>query len=171
MIEDVLPSQIIWIDPGRTTGYAFFTNSASFHSGQLEFQSFGEQLEMTCEVNGSSVWIGWEDFIINRMTASKKGSECALETIGVCRYLAQKYDCTILEPATPSSRELGSLLKLKRLGWHKPGQVHANDAAQHLLAFMIRDHALPEDLLKKIMQTDSTQSPLMRHNNAHASIQ
>jgi hypothetical protein len=153
--DDILPAQIVWLDPGKMSGYAYYTSSHTFHSGQLEFQPLGEQLELTCSINEQSLWLGWEDFLINPLTASRKGSEFALEVIGMSRYLAQKYGCTILQPCPPSGRELGSLIKLKRLGWYKTGNPHANDAASHLLAHGIRDHWLPSDLLKKAMDVSA----------------
>ncbi len=149
--EGVLPSMTIWLDPGKTTGYAYLTDSYNFHSGEADFMSLGTQLELTFSVHGSAAWVGWEDFLITPRTAAMHGSEFALEVIGVARYLATKYECTILDPCPPSGRELGSLQKLRRLGWYTPGKVHANDASSHLLAYCLREHILPDDLLHKAL--------------------
>jgi hypothetical protein len=153
--DDVLPSQTLWLDPGGMTGWAYFTDAFTFHSGQDEFQQLCAQLELTASIHGPSLWLGWEDFIITPVTATRKGSESALEVIGVAKYIATKYEVTILDPAPPSSRELGGLQKLRRLGWYNAGKPHANDAASHLLAYMIRDHVLPADLLKKAVMGDN----------------
>ncbi len=153
--EGVPPSMTIWLDPGKTTGWAYLTENYSFHSGQLDFMQLGSQLEMSCSIHGSALWLGWEDFIITPRTAAMHGSEFALEVIGMTRYIAQKYECTLLPPCSPSGRELGSLQKLRRLGWYTPGKPHANDAAQHLLAYALRDHLLPDDLLSKALAGDT----------------
>src|SRR6266702_7491411 len=153
--EGVLPSMTIWLDPGKTTGYAYLTENYSFHSGESDFMALGTQLELTFSIHGSAAWVGWEDFLITPRTASMHGSEFALEAIGMTRYLAQKYECTILPAAPPSSRELGSLIKLKRLGWYTPGRGHANDASSHLLSYCLREHILPDDLLHKALSGDT----------------
>ena len=154
--EGILPAQTIWLDPGQVTGWAYLTDHYKFHSGQNNFMSLGTQLEMACSIHGESLWIGWESFVINPATASKHGSEWPLQVIGVARYLAEKYECTMLPPRAPATRELGSLQKLKRLGWYTPGQPHANDAASHLLAYMISSHALPQNLLEQAMTGDNS---------------
>jgi hypothetical protein len=155
MEQEPRPPMITWLDPGLTTGYAYFTDTGSFHSGELDFFALGSQLEMSCDIHGSGMWLGWEHFTINQSTASKLGSEWALQVIGVAKYLATKYDCEILPSRSPSSRELGGLQKLRRLDWYKSGKGHANDAASHLLSYLITDHFLPSDLLAKAMMPDN----------------
>lgn len=155
MENDALPSMVIWLDPGQTSGYAYITDKFAFHSGQLGFQQLGQQLELSCSIHEESLWLGWESFVLNSLTASKHGSEKALEVIGLARYLAQKYECVILPSRMPSSRDLGGLQKLKRIGWYRTGQPHANDAAMHLLSYLLQNHMLPDDLLRKAIMGDN----------------
>jgi hypothetical protein len=50
-----------------------------------------------------------------------------------------------------SSRNLGrSGDKLKKLGWHKPGRDHANDAGAHLLAHLLKENKLPQSDADKL---------------------
>ncbi len=152
--EGVLPAMTIWIDPGKTTGWAYINEHLNFHSGQDEFMPLGQQLELSCSIHGSNLWIGWENFLITPKTANLLGGEFALEVIGMTRYIAQKYECTILPSMPSSSRELGSLQKLRRLGWYNPGKGHANDSASHLLTYLLKNNWLPTDMVMKALGSE-----------------
>jgi len=136
---------VMWLDPGMTTGlatYGFFSDT--FYSCQLKFHDLGEYLDVQCNWLGEDLHLGWELYLNTPGSFGKP--DLALEPIGVARYLAVKHGCVLLQPQPSSARKLGSDDKLKRLGWYKPGQRHANDASNHLLSYLLRERKLPGHL-------------------------
>lgn len=139
---------VLWLDPGKVTGHASYVlPDGPFMSGELEFQDVGNQLEFMTSSYGQTLTLGWETFIVT--PKSGPDAHYALEVIGVARWLGQKYSVELLPPVPASSRSLAGLQKLKRIGWFKPGKGHANDAAQHLLAWLIKTRQLPTETLRK----------------------
>lgn len=56
-----------------------------------------------------------------------------------------------LTPQPSSARNLAlSNDKLKKLGWHRPGERDTNSATAHLLSYLLRARLLPTDLLNQI---------------------
>jgi hypothetical protein len=142
---------ILWLDPGETTGWAAWDRGI-FQSDQLGFQDTGWLIESTAKNDGSLLSIGWEAFIISALTARKPGSHWAIEVIGVARYFALVHGATIL-PAYPSSSLPKDTIRdrqLKSIGWHKPGRTHANDAACHLMHYMLASRNMPSAIAKEL---------------------
>lgn len=149
---------IMYLDPGETTGWAMY--SGDFSSGQLPFVEMGNVIADITRDCGGDLLIGWEAFIIGGHTARKPGSHWAIEMIGVVRYHALRYGCTIL-PSYPSSSLPPDQVRdkqLKRLGWHKPGRTHANDAAIHLMHYMITKKHMPVEMLKELVGVKEEES-------------
>ena len=145
---------ILWIDPGLTNGWAVWEGETfSFCSGQCDFFQLGEMVNDMGNQIGPDLWVGWEHYIVVR--GAKSGTpKYSLEAIGALRWICHFNECTVL-PAMPSaSRKLGDALKLKRVGWYKANQPHSNDAASHLLAYLIRERRVPDHLLGKILPDD-----------------
>ncbi len=141
-----------YLDPGETTGWAIW--NGKFVSGQLGFQEIGDWLDDITMEYSTDLRLGWEAFMITPRTALMKGSHWALETIGIARYFALRRGATIL-PCYPSSSLPNDQVKdrqLKNIGWHTPGRIHANDAACHLMKYLLSCKQLPEDLAGKILQ-------------------
>jgi hypothetical protein len=143
---------VLYIDPGETTGWAMWASN-TFGSGQKDFLETGNFLDAITLQGGSLLKIGWEAFLIGAHTARKPGSHWAIESIGVARYYALKRGCVIL-PSYPSSSLPPDTIRdrqLKRIGWHKPGRPHANDASHHLMRYMLSSKVMPEEMVKKVV--------------------
>lgn len=144
---------VLWLDPGLTTGVASYDfQTGRFHSDQLLFHPLGQYLETICSFFRGGLAVGWERFLMTPGSHAKP--DHSIEPIGVTRYLAVKHQCQLLQPVPSSMRELGSDDKLKKLDWYKPGKRHANDAANHVLAWLLREKKLPQNLVEKLCTTD-----------------
>lgn len=147
------PSVVIWYDPGLTTGWALLRDDVKFDSGQCQFENIGTQLTAWAELLGPSLWVGWELYNVTQGGGKSGTPKYSLETIGMLRWICHEYNVTVLKAMPSASRKLGDEVKLRRLDWHKPGMVHANDAASHLLAFCLREKRLPPDLLSRVLDS------------------
>ena len=145
------PAVVMWYDPGLTTGWAYLENGREFNSGQCRFEDVGSALTTWAEALGRHLWVGWELYNVTQGGGKSGTPKYSLETIGMLKWICHANDVTVLKPVPSASRKLGDELKLKKLGWRKPGLVHANDAAQHLLAYMLRTGRLPAHLLERIL--------------------
>lgn len=144
------PNFVVWLDPGMTTGiatYDFYWHE--FKSMQYLFQESGSWLDNTLSWSkidhGRQIAIGWEQYL-NVGGARSGTASYSYEMIGVARYLAVKHGAHLLQAQPSSARKLGSDDKLQKLGWYTPGKRHANDAANHCLAFLLRERKLPAQL-------------------------
>lgn len=129
-----LPQRIIWLDPGKITGWASWRLTAcEFESGQFPFAPLGEWLRRyLCP----ATWLGWEAYTVRPGGAHIKFQPDSLEVIGMARWLAYHQNARVLPPQQPGDRVLGAR-HLRAVRWVQPGQNHANDAAAHLLAFLL----------------------------------
>ena len=143
------PDILVWLDPGLTTGIAWF-NGERFDSCQLIFQDVGVWLTSHLLGLRERAHVGWEHYVVTGGGGRFGTPAPSLETIGMTRWICHEHGATIL-PAQPSSaRKLGGDDKLKRLRWYKPGKRHANDAANHLLSYLLRTHSLPPELAGRL---------------------
>ena len=135
---------ILWLDPGRTTGWARLRDNQHFESGEAWVQLAGDIMHDHCAQSGRAL-AGWEQFNITPATYRLKGSSEAIEVIGIIRWLAVRHGAEVLPAASRQARMTVAPDVLRKLGWWKPGLPHANDAARHLLAWMIRSGTLEEE--------------------------
>lgn len=143
---------VVWLDPGKVTGVACYDlEDAWFHSTQKELADlrlyFSEAL---LPAYGDVMTIGWEMFINTSGGARTGDPSFSNEAIGLVRSLAQEHGIPLLKPQPSSARKLGNPVMLRRLGWYKPGKGHANDAAQHLLADLLKRHPMPHAIRAKL---------------------
>lgn len=152
MGEDVSHTHVIWLDPGETTGYANYDlATGEFFAGQLRFHGIGRMLTTYSELWGVSLAVGYERFIVSSTGSKYASPEWPLKVCGVVDWLAYLHGYTLLPAMPSSSRNLGrDGDKLKRLGWWTPGQIHANDATAHLLAWLLREGKLPPHQVSKL---------------------
>lgn len=141
----------MWFDPGLTTGWAHLENGHEFQSGQGSFEDVGAMLSEWANALGPHLWVGWELYNVTSGGGQSGTPRYSLETIGMLRWISHANDVTVLKAMPSSTRKLGSEVKLKRLSWRKRGQVHANDAAMHLLAWHLREKRLPPHLLRQVV--------------------
>lgn len=171
------PAITIWLDPGKTTGAAvWYHDQQSFHSTQGEFQAIGNWLELlalytpgprksgafrgrmadiyqlpACEEERyEGIRIGWERYIVTPGNSTHGIAYYSLETIGMARWIALKYEMEILPPQVSSQMAIATDERLKAIEWYKPGRSHANDASRHLLRYFIASKTLPDDLTNKL---------------------
>lgn len=149
----------LYTDPGMTTGWASFSE-LGFKSGQHDFDGICSYLERLTSYHGPNLHIGWEDFIITSKTYIKKESHWSMEVIGVIRWLAHKHGCKLLPTYTSSTLLPKGNEQLKRMGWYAVGMGHANDAAQHLMHYMMYDKKLPSNLLDRLLERDVEPEPV-----------
>jgi hypothetical protein len=135
------------------TGWAYLENGVDFNSGQKPFEDIGDMLTGWAEILGPNLWVGWELYIVTQGGGKVGTPKYSLETIGMLKWICHSHDVTVLKAMPSASRKLGDEVKLKRLGWRKPGKVHANDAAMHLLAWHLREKRLSSALLAKALGT------------------
>lgn len=122
-------------DPGTTTGVAWLDNGV-FGSAQFDEHELYMWVDSHCE---RIFHAQAESFIVRPRTQVVYDS---LYIIGYLRYAAWRcgFDLDFTKPAdvmAPFPDEA-----LKRANWHKPGKVHANDAARHLAHRAVRNRSM-----------------------------
>lgn len=129
-------SLIVAFDPGVTTGVAWYrTDSETFHSCELSEHEVYELVDGLCEAIDH---VQIEKFVITQATTKKVVVYDSLYLIGYLRYAAWRCGFTsdMTKPADVMAPFADSALK--RVGWHKPGMGHANDAARHLAHHLVK---------------------------------
>lgn len=134
------PRYVMWVDPGLVSGWASYDWVAdSFICGEENLTGIGERIRAVATgIPVEQFAVGCEDYLAVGNSGTPRYS---FEVIGMVKWLAYEYGFTML-PLVPSGmRKLGSVNKLKALGWYKPTPGgHAIDASRHLLADMLRNH-------------------------------
>lgn len=127
------------VDPGKRSGWALFdTETDRISGGELDFLETAALIHTTGAEYGPELAIISEAFLITNQTVKNTQATWSLELIGVARYVAQAYTMQDLILQAPSSaKRFSSDARLKALGWHVPGQGHANDAKRHLLLYLV----------------------------------
>ena len=156
----------VWADPGKTTGIASWDSRYQvFTSLEIsnDLKAVGHWVELLTQLNSQRmisdehgnrnefrIEIGWERYIVTPGGIRHGTPYWSLETIGILKYLALKYDLTILPPQLSSMMSVIPDEKLKKLSWYKPGKPHANDASRHLARYMLKTDSLPVGIRDKI---------------------
>jgi hypothetical protein len=142
---------LVWADPGLLTGLAWFDlDDGTFSSWQYDYRDLDKQLRHLVERAGPRFALGYERFIVTSGGARTSSPEHALRAVKVIEDVAALKRVTLLAPQPSSARNLGQVVYLRRLGWYKPGRGHANDAAQHLLAHLLKKHPMPHEIRTKL---------------------
>ena len=127
-------SSFLALDPGVTFGWACL-NRGSFRSGQFPEQDFDVPLSRLI------LNYGVEHIVVEDWTRRTPHGTGALDP-HMRHQLASiaSYAATLCIPLTrqrPADKRFASGDKLRKLGWWAKGRPHANDAARHLLHFLI----------------------------------
>jgi len=135
-------SVIIAIDPGKMSGGAVYRlndqDGQPFSSWQCDFDELCKHMIEMGAAHRDNLDVVSESFIITINTAKNTQATWSLELIGVARMVSRLYTGQELVLQTPAAaKRLCSDDLLKALGWYKPGQGHANDAARHLGLFLL----------------------------------
>jgi hypothetical protein len=141
---------IIWVDPGKSTGWALWNTLGTFISGQDDAFNVECELHTVVSTAAHRLEIGWEQYLITG--GRVKHDDGALLVIGYLEWITRYFNCAVLKPMPSSARNLGrDGSKLEILGWHVPGRRDANAAAAHLLAFLLREGLLPQETLHRLV--------------------
>lgn len=150
------PELVVWFDPGKTTGWAsYHFATETFCSGQVEDDNvaLGAFLEVLGDISVTTapecVAVGYELYLV--VGGPRAGtSEHSEKAISVIEQTARRCGYTLLPPQPSSARKLGGPAMLRRMGWYRPGQRHANDGAMHLLADLMRMKPMPYAVRRKL---------------------
>jgi hypothetical protein len=149
---------VIFFDPGKLTGWARLTDGSVFSSGEGEFLATGWKAQACCnnwddKNDKSASLIGWEQFSIMPQTWMMKGSQYAIEVIGMLRFIAEDTGAVILPSISRQRKNNVSSELLKAFGWYRPGHGgHANDAARLLVSWLMTSNNLPQDKLNVVAE-------------------
>jgi hypothetical protein len=155
-----IPELVIWLDPGLHTGWATLLHGVHFDSGEGILPEIGELLEDHARIYQQRMALGWEQFIITPGGGRSSTAGPAIETIGTARWLGYKHECQMLPPVPSAMRTCVSVPTLKKLGWHCPGMDHANQAARHLAAWMLREDLFTPQYKRELFGEEDCQTPM-----------
>lgn len=145
------PTFIAWADPGLLSGLAWVDlDDGTFSSWQYDNRQLDKQLNSMADRFGDRMSVGYERFIVTSGGPRTSSPEHAQRAIQVIEDFAHKRCIPLLPPQPSSARKLGQVVYLRRLGWYKPGKAHANDAAQHLLAHLLKMSPMPHEIRTKL---------------------
>jgi len=140
----------MWLDPGKLTGWAMLESTMMFSSGQGDFDETDDLVNTWARTMRADLWLGWEMYVVTQGGGRSGTPSFSLEVIGAVKSACRRHGVTVLKPVPSSSRMLGDESKLRRLGWWRPGARHANDAAMHLTAFLLRERLMPAEMSSKL---------------------
>jgi hypothetical protein len=153
---------VIFFDPGKLTGWARLTDGSVFSSGEGDFLRAGRIARSHCCHPEADEWdgmhlteklVGWEQFNIMPQTWMMKGSQTAIEVIGMLRFVAEDEGATILPSISRQRKNMVSSELLQAFGWYRPGHGgHANDAARLLVSWLMTSNNLPQDKLSVVAE-------------------
>jgi hypothetical protein len=131
------------IDPGLTTGLAWFDEVHGFESleirGRYELYDFVTPLVRRAK-DLSVIVERWD---VRRDTRSKTNQDDPRYIIGYVDGLCQEMGVRYFEQRPAQAKSFATNDKLKRLGWYTGGEGHADDAARHLLVHLVLTAEVP----------------------------
>ena len=137
---------VLAYDPGETTGYAVW----GYPEGEMSFgqapwfdAATWSMTYVEALVEAYEVQLVSESFVITQRTLRTSRENWSLEFIGILRWLALRYTGNELVLQSPgNAKSFGSDARLNALGWRQKGRPHANDAARHLLLYLVNNGLL-----------------------------
>lgn len=146
-----LPDVVVWLDPGKTTGAAWWIDRRGvFGSGEYDAEGTVALIRrMAQEYPGEGLAVGYERYNVTSSGPRTGTPEHSLKVIGMVDSLADELGFMLLKPVPSSQRGLG-LIWYRRMGWHKSGKDHANDAAAHTLVWLMSRKPMPEAIRRKL---------------------
>jgi hypothetical protein len=152
----------LWVDPGEMTGWAIYVNpfppgaplvdylkaeESRFLSGQLPRFQFGQFLPRAIKLMRGNVKVGFEQYLVAPGSHVNQDWS-ALKTIGVIEQVVHDFGLTAA--SFPSSSRLAGLKALDAAGWKSKHFAHGNDAAAHLLTYLLYTNQAPPDVRDKV---------------------
>lgn len=141
--------KVIAVDPGGTTGLAFW--DGGFHGewpqwaagAPRERRDTWPMVEDLCgwaRRFGSDLTFVVEEYRITQRTAQLSQQYTALEVIGAIKFLCHLYSCGIVLQKPGDAKRFASDRRIRAAGlWHQGGAGHANDAARHLYLWLAKN--------------------------------
>jgi len=135
---------IFAIDPGGTTGLATYSRENGLRVMQGPPYEIIEWVEANVRTADLVVC---ESFTIGQGTLkkSREGSNTAIETIGVIRWLAYRAGVGFRLQSPAEAKGFSTNFKLRAVGWYDGIPEHARDAARHLLLACVREGLVPAE--------------------------
>lgn len=153
--------RLIAIDPGKKTGIAYFdTGTQYFYSFEIDgglVRAVDTILDMLSRVR-YDVLI-YEKFEIHSSTVKTDLTDAytTLYIVGNLITLANRFKVPLVEqrPSQKTFANGNHWATLKAAGWYETeGDGHRNDAAAHLLKYMMDGRLLSDALVTKIIDTE-----------------
>lgn len=136
--EDVL---IIGVDPGKAVGIALL-DGGEFNSREFTYADAEDELARLCETRRKII-LGVERFVITQRTMKMTRQYDALYLIGVCKFLARRYELPCLLQGASEAQRAGNGEVLRAFGWWRSGTAdhvaRASAQAALVLARMFPD--------------------------------
>lgn len=141
------PLRLFAVDPGGTTGFAYYDEEADFFQSyqQEGYDDAAEIIWNMAVLNQPSAMI-CEAFVIRQNTHKLDAGAFNQTTdlIGACRLTAFRNEIPFVRQTPAEAKSIATDAKIKALRWYRatPGG-HANDAARHLLCYLIKHNHVP----------------------------
>lgn len=147
---------VLGVDPGKTTGWAVYDSATGgiVDVGQLDREAFVDYLVPRLEdLAKPKLDIACERFVIAGGTVEKSHTDenWSIEQVGILRHWARRYGHEFTLQGAGDAKKFADNDRLKAIGWHRPGKVHANDALRHTLLRIAK--VLPADLDRLLATT------------------
>lgn len=129
---------IIGVDPGKTTGLLFFVDGVVKEQLQIAAEDVTPYvrgwLEQLAKTHAQAYTVlAVERFQTGAQTLRASRQPDAANVIGGLTDLAREFGVRMIKQNPGDAKKLGSHDRLRKIGWWKVGQDHANDAASHAL--------------------------------------
>lgn len=137
---------VIAVDPGGRTGVAWIGDDGRPRSCTIDDPMYAVHFVHE-----------WQPPIIICENFTPRGGARtwqpdALHIIGALRYIAWLRDLPFVLQSPADAKRFATDDKLRRIGWHKPGHDHENDARRHLLLGLTRAGEID---VEKLLEEDS----------------
>ncbi len=148
------------IDPGKATGIAWLTGEGG---GPYIFKSTimdGPRYNVESFVAGmchkytgqNELVVIIESWEVRKNTHLLSAQEDPRYILGAVEYLCGEWEIPYHEQSAGLMKSFSNrpveYHKVRRLGWHKPGDGHDNDAAGHLVTFLAKDKSPAGDWMR-----------------------
>ena len=141
---------ILSIDPGKATGVATYdADHGGFDSYEIE-----GRYALAGHVSDNS-WdeVVCEDFVISQRTIKTTPQKDPLRIIGWLDIWCEELGVPFTLQTAGQAKSFATDAKLKHVGWFtKEGEGHANDAARHLLVYLVAKY--PQQAMKLLEGLD-----------------
>ncbi len=149
------------IDPGLATGLAWlvgegggpykFTSDIIDTGDRFDVEEFVAQT--LAIYNDITVIIeSWE---VRKNTFTLSNQEDPRYILGAVEYLCRSHNVTYHEQTAGQMKAFANrpveFHKVRRLGWHKSGPGHDNDAAGHLITYLVNDRSKAGDWMRNTL--------------------